>query len=366
MLVSYKELRQLSPVAAREKIVEAAQTHSPTQIARLFAMSRTTIYNILARYQHHGLEGLADQSRRPKTPAGQTPAATEKIIVLERARTGFGPRRMKRHLQTSAQLAVPESTLRNIFRRNRLTRKPKRRQATRAFNLEALYPLQRFQVDLKHILDFSALPPAVYSHAVRQGLPPYQWTVIDTKTRLRFLAYSYEKTAANGLFFMQTVALWLRAFGITHRLDFQTDWGEEFGGKSPRKLAQLQRQLFDPLGVLRTHIHKGQSQENAFVERSHRTDDEEFYIPWLAHCPHTENFLYRAFHYLYTYNTARPHQGHGMDHLTPWQKLKSLQPEIQPQIAAFPPLLLDPLSSRHLFPTLNPITVQHLQAPYRT
>jgi len=219
-------------------------------------------------------------------------------------------------------------------------------------------------VDLKHILDFGALPASVYNHAVRRGLPPYPWTAIDIKTRLRFLAYSYEKTAANGLLFMQSVALWLRAYGVSHRLAFQTDWGEEFGGKSPRKLAELQREVFDPLDVLRTHIRKGHSEDNAYVERSDRTDDEEFYIPWLGQCARTENFLYRAFHYLYTYNVARPHQGKGMDQMSPWEKLHSLRSEIQPALAAFPPLLLDELSAQNPLPSSPVKTVQHLPAPY--
>ena len=364
-MLSYREVRKLSAVTARQKVLEAAQVHCPAELARLFRMSRTTIYNILARYQQGGLDALADQSRRPNHPAGQTPAPIENIVVLERIRTRLGPRRMKPHLQLKASLDLPEGTLRNIFRRNRLTQRRKRRKSARAINLEPLYPLQQFQIDLKHILDFSALPLETYRHAVAKGLPPYQWTAIDLKTRLRFLAYSYEKTAANGLLFMQTVALWLRAFGVTHRLDFQTDWGEEFGGKSPRKLALWQREHFDPLGVLRTHIRKGHSEDNAYVERSHRTDDEEFYIPWLRQCAHTENFLYRAFHCLYTYNVHRPHQGRGMDNGSPWQKLKTLQPQMQPQFVAFPPLLLDPLSAQNPLPSLSPKTVQHLPAPYR-
>jgi transposase InsO family protein len=363
-VVSYRELRKLSAVTARQKVLELHQSHRPSHIARLLAMSRATVYNILARYRRHGLDGLADHSRRPLQPAGQTAVATERIVVLERARTGFGPRRMRRHLQTNAALTLPESTLRNIFRRNGQTKKRKRRKQARAINLEPLYPLQRFPIDLKYILDFDALPASVYNHAVRRGLPPYQWTAIDVKTRLRFLAYSYEKSAANGLLFMQTVALWLRSFGVHLPLEFQTDWGEEFGGKSPRKLAQLQRELFEPLGVLRSHIRKGHSEDNAYVERSHRTDDEEFYIPWLGRCLHTENFLYRAFHSLYTYNTARPHQGRGMDQMTPWEKLHSLLPELQPGLAAFPPLLLDDLSAHNPLPNSTFQTVQHLPAPY--
>ncbi len=364
MIISYRELRKLNPVSARQKVLEACQQDCPYRVAQLLAMSRATVYNILARFRHGGLEALADYSRRPKRPAGQTPPAIEQLIVGERLRTRFGPRRMKIHLQRKADLQIPESTLRNIFRRARLTGKRRRKKGARAINLEPLYPLQRFQIDLKHVLDFQALPLETYRHAVRQGLPPYQWTAIDIKSRLRFLAYSYEKTAANGLLFMQTVALWLRAFGIHHRLEFQTDWGEEFGGKSPRKLGQWQSQYFDPLDVLRTHIRLGHSEDNAYVERSHRTDDEEFYIPWLHQCANTENFLYRAFHYLYTYNVHRPHQGRGMDCLSPWQKLKILQPELQEQIAAFPPLLLDPLSAQNPLASPTPKTVQHVQATY--
>jgi len=113
-IVSYRELRKLSAVSARQKVLELAQSQRPRQIAALLAMSRMTIYNILARYQQFGLDGLADRSRRPHSPAGQTEPATETIVVLERARTGFGPRRMKRHLQIKTGLALPESTLRNI------------------------------------------------------------------------------------------------------------------------------------------------------------------------------------------------------------------------------------------------------------
>lgn len=137
-------------------------------------------------------------------------------------------------------------------------------------------------MDWKHLLDFDALPTRFYHPAVRRRLPTDPWTTLDLKTRLRLLAYCQEKTAANGRLLMQTVALWLRAYGVTHRWEFQTDWGEEFGGNSPRKLAALQRELFDPLEVLHTHTRQGHREDNAYVERSHRTDGEEFYIPWLG------------------------------------------------------------------------------------
>ena len=71
--------------------------------------------------------------------------------------------------------------------------------------------------------------------ARRLNIPPYQWTAIDVKTRLRFISYSYEKTFTNGLMFMLLLIYFVRSFGIEHKITLQTDNGEEFGGKSVDK-----------------------------------------------------------------------------------------------------------------------------------
>ncbi len=76
---------------------------------------------------------------------------------------------------------------------------------------------------------------------------------------------------------MLLVKAWLRAFGISQRLFFQTDNGSEFGGKaSGRKRKVMQLFILDKRGVALLNIPPGQKQANAFVERSHRTDNEEF------------------------------------------------------------------------------------------
>gem|GEM_PF-4870317 len=47
------------------------------------------------------------------------------------------------------------------------------------------------------------------------------------------------------------------------------------------KLSRLQTHTFDPLKVQILRIRKRQWKDNAYVERTHRTDDEEFYVPTL-------------------------------------------------------------------------------------
>ena len=79
--------------------------------------------------------------------------------------------------------------------------------------------------------------------------------------------------------FLTLAMLWLRAFGIEGEVALQTDWGEEFGGSNPKKLERLQKRYFEPLRARLVKILLGRKEHNGRVERSHRTDDEEFYYP---------------------------------------------------------------------------------------
>ncbi|MEO0101294.1 MAG: hypothetical protein ABIK84_02715 [candidate division WOR-3 bacterium] len=73
------------------------------------------------------------------------------------------------------------------------------------------------QIDTKVVVDGLPLPSETYRHLLlkkREGLPLYQFTLIDIRTRLRFIAYAQENSFINGLTFIILVLLWLRAFGI--------------------------------------------------------------------------------------------------------------------------------------------------------
>jgi putative transposase len=118
-------------------------------------------------------------------------------------------------------------------------------------------PLSNFEIDLKEIYDTGTLTEECISHASKVNIPPYQWTAIDVKTRLRFFSYSYEKSFTNGLIFMLSLIYFLRALGIDHEITLQTDNGEEFGGKSVDKLDYLNRMIFKPLNAKLIHIPKG-------------------------------------------------------------------------------------------------------------
>ncbi|MEM3362608.1 MAG: integrase core domain-containing protein [Candidatus Micrarchaeia archaeon] len=99
----------------------------------------------------------------------------------------------------------------------------------------------------------------------------------------------------------------------------------------------MNRLIFKPLGAKLIHIPKGKKEYNAFVERSHQTDDNEFYIPQLEVCRDLKEFLFRALKWQWVYNTIRFHSGIGM---TPFKKL-SQYVNLSKKIAIFPVVVLD-------------------------
>lgn len=369
--LTYAELRQLNPAAARQKLLEAVQQlGSIRAAARAFATSRNCVRKALRRFKQDGPAGLTDRSCRPHRCPRQTSPRLEALVLTARRRHGYGPQRLHR----DAHVPLPPSTIRNILRR--AGARPKRRRTwkgtrRRQYLWDSKDPLSFFQTDLKVIRDRKALPPDVYRHHEKAGLPLYQWTAICVRTRMRFLAFSSEKTRANGLAFMTLVVLWLRSQGVHSRcVSFQTDWGEEFGGKSPRILAALDRRIFAPMGASLLRIRKGRTTDNAIVERSHRSDDEEFYAPMLTRYPNTDAFLVGAFRWQCRWNLRRPHFGRHMYGQRPLDRARQIVDSLPRDVACFPPLLLDRLGpvpqllAQHLPLKLEPRVGHEVPAHY--
>ena len=350
--LTYAQFAAIDATLARRMLLEVYQEcgGNVSQTARELCCSRNTVRKWVRRHQDN--LGLQGRSRRPHNCPRRTPADVESLVIKERKKTNFGRVRLAHHLQRQHGLALSCHTVRNILRRHGLSQPQKKRGKFRPITThdwQSLYPLHHFQIDLKHILDLKSLPIEVYRHIRGHKLPPYQWTAIDPVTRSKFLAYCFQKSFTNGLAFLLLVHLWLRAFGFFHTLYFQTDWGEEFGGKSLRKLERLQKLVFDPANVQLKRIRKGCWIDNAYVERTHRTDDEEFHAPTSTRILSLNDHFRFALHWTYTFNCLRPHFGRTMNGLTPLQRTKRSLPWITDKFYLFPPLILDFVSPHHPF-----------------
>ena len=238
---------------------------------------------------------------------------------------------------------IPWTTIRHILRRNRhqLTSPfgHRRPSAARPFvDWYAAKPFEIVQIDLKYIRDHKALSRDQIAHLDRYGIPNFQWGALDVTSRFKLIAYSQERTWTNGLcFYLWTIA-WLRSHGVTAKIVFTVDHGEEFGGQSWLKVQEL-RKLIAGFGCTLIQNHKGHPEENAHLERSHLTDDREFYIPRAFQLTSPQRLLEEATGYLYYYNTLREHSS--LDYRTPFQTLKAALPQVDDRIRFVVPILLD-------------------------
>jgi len=349
MDVSYGEAYNMNRVEARRRLVQTyTQSRSLAAAAREWHTSRSVVRKWVSRYRQHGLRGLEDVSRRPHRSPNQTGPKLEQTVEQLRRDTGYGRKRLAWLLRTTRNIQLSPDTIRHVLRRLGYTGKtiPRQQLYPAHWAWETKRPFSLLQVDTKDILDRGTLGSRRWTHIIRQRLPRYQWTCLEARTRLRFLAYSRELSVTNGLAFMVLVMLHLRANGIRGRVVWQTDWGSEFGGSDLGRISELQRKYYLPLGATLARYPKGRKGYNGRVERSHRTDDEEFYIPCLLDIKDDAGLLRKAAAWLYYYNLRRPHQGVGMRGLPPGQRLQWRRKHRFPRsLALLPPVLLDTIST---------------------
>ena len=184
-----------------------------------------------------------------------------------------------------------------------------------------------------------ALPKEIYDMFKHpKFLPQYQWTIIDVKTKARFLAFSRTRSSFFGLRSLEFTLCHLRANGVRGKIEVQADKGGEFFSGSTRKQKDWNGRLacYDAF----IHDHGGAKWKQNIVERSHRTDDEEFYCPRGERMKDVSDFFLEAQFWIVYYNN-RSRGGIGMDGLSPRQKLEKLGILNSENICNFPCLLLE-------------------------
>jgi putative transposase len=345
--LAYREVYAMNRLEARHHLVRTyRETGSIRETARRWCTSRQVVRKWVRRFLQQDPSGLQDHSRRPLHCPRQTPKDTEERVMQAWQQTRYGRKRLALLLRAQG-LCLSAHTIRHVLRRHRPPQPKARRKsvypALWAWDTES--PFALIQADVKDIRDKQALGTSHTTHLARYHLPRYQYTACDARTRIRFLAYALANNSTNGLAFLIFVLLWLRSYAIDTLVTFQTDWGQEFGGDDPTRVAQLSARYLEPLqGQLRRYP-LGRVGYNGRVERSHRSDDEEFYAPYLLQARSLQDFLALSSRWLYVYNTLRPHFGIGMEQRPPFAALRNSGYTGDQQIALLPPILLDPISS---------------------
>ncbi len=258
--------RQL--VAYRRRVVNDSCRVGVTKASRMYALHRSTIYE--------WRKNIVPQKKGPQERVcWQTPSSLERVVVHLRQQTNFGPKRLKYELALHG-IILGEKAIRGILERRKLVRKQKKKRKKKSQVYYAPYPGYRIQVDTKSVPD-----PGV---DLRSPLR-YQFTAIDICTRIRFLLIYDSLSNSNTLDFIQRAIAFYEQIGITVetvQTDNHTTFTNLYAGGNKKKDHESLR--IHPLthyllsrGIQHILSRPGTPTDNAFVERSHRTDEEEFY-----------------------------------------------------------------------------------------
>lgn len=360
--LDYQQLRDISPKAARQAVIQILEScdGNVAETAHILHVTRATIYKTLRKKEG---DNLHDGSRAPHHIANKTPQDIEAKVIELKQQTNYGPLRLKDELLGRYGITLSSHTIRNIVRRNKKSlrkkeNKRKRRSSRPFIDWYQAKPFEVVQVDLKYIVDQKALTEEQIGHIYAHDLPLFQWGALDVNTRFKLIAYSKERTWTNGLTWFLWVTSWLRSHGVTREIVYTVDHGVEFGGDCWWKIVEL-RQVLKGFGCRIVQNTKRHPEENAHLERSHRTDDEEFYMPRIHTINTNQEFYREAFHYLYYYNSVRKHSS--LQGKTPFQVLKQQLVTVDVRINLVPPIFLDKLSI-----DLGPWSGYHLLAQYLT
>lgn len=294
-------------------IVKTLKAHGGKirETARALGISPGTVLNWKRRaigargYVKH--TDLSRKSTAPKVTRGTSLRASEQdAVTAYRKKTGYCAAKVV------SELALPYdvSTIHRFLKSKGLTgkygyhRRPLYQDTTH-MHAKNVTTLGKLQMDVKVVTpELSGLPHTCYLYAVMDIFSRYKQGVI-----FPLLDQAFSIASLKGI---------VEVLPLTP--DFiQTDNGLEFQKR-------FHHFVTEELGWGHHYIHKSSPNENAVIERSFRTDEEEFFFFRLGRMGRPTdimdlNYKYQA--YMKEYNEVRPHLS--LNLLTPLAKVKSVQ-----------------------------------------
>lgn len=258
------------------------------QVCRHFSIPLRTFWRWEKRYDPWDLRTLENRSRRPNHSPRKTHIIIERhILRVKTEHPRWGKEKIAFYLRKEGVPISGPTVWRILRRHERIIRyRTRKRKAPkpRVDWAKVRVPGDLLQMDTKH----------VYHH----GRRIYQYTIVDVVSRLRHLEVFRRADMATTITFLaQALPRFDRSITVV-----QTDNGSEFGQSVTKWLRERQ--------ISHVFSHKKRPVENAYVERSHRIDEEEFYS--IGNLGVTfDDLRHRLAAYLEMYNTKRPHWGLG-------------------------------------------------------
>ena len=321
----------------RLKMVQRVEEIGIKPTAREFLASVPTVKKWRRRYLARGLDGLLNESKRPKAPRTIPKADENKIVALRKAKQN---RISCWGIKFALKLPYSTSTIYRVLKQHPdklIEPRPRKHHKKRDLReIKAkLKPFEQIQVDVKYLDDI----PQYYTYYLKQKLPRFEFTARDVKTGMMFYSFAYEKTNINAATFITYLFEHLIRHGITaSEVTIQTDNGAEFCGNWMPKSQSIFTYMIEKVyGAKHIRIPRGKPNVNADVETFHRIVEYHFFD--LEKYDSKVDFLNKAYTYQIAFNYFRPNSYKWGK--TPLKIMAESNAQIDPAVLSLPPIILD-------------------------
>lgn len=285
----------------RLKIVDWYNAHGKNQslTSRRFGIDREALREWIKRVKLLGPVGLNDKSHRPhKLRASRLHwKIKERIIEIRKENPTWSKYMISAIIHSEGQ-TVHSSTVGRFLKKKGLINQRISRKNQKA----ATHPKKRFPRDfvMKQPGDMIQIDTKFLTGV--GGIKLYQFTAIDVLTKIRVLCVSSSLSSKQGAQFLR-LCITKFPFKITA---VQTDNGKEF-------LKEFD-QWCQKKNIPHYFIEPRCPKQNSYVERSHLTDEKEFYQQGNMRSS-VARLLPLLQQWEHKYNCIRPHQS--LNYLTP-------------------------------------------------
>jgi hypothetical protein len=375
--MKYKEQIKENELITKIRIIRyVLKEHLPiVQVAQSFSMHRNTIGKIIKAFEEtitpqdqyellriggsvssveliERYQNMLNKKRIPKTHKRSASSKSEKAIVRlftkKNIKVGIVQMKLILNRRFGENVGLARLTLgqlKGIYKRNHLKTAIVRSangERRHLYDYQAISCFAFMHLDVKHILDKHALPANIYDLLSNNGAPIYEWNLIDAKSRTRFTSYSYGLCAEFGFRFLLFAIQYIRATlsNQEQHIEIGMDNGLEFCLGSKKKEDEWNRNL----SVLNASVYQYDPHfdiRKNLIERSHKTDDEAFYIPRGIYMKDKYSFHQEVINYQDYWNRQRQHTGIGMNGRTPEEVLKQQGLIGVNRLLEFPVLILE-------------------------
>lgn len=276
--------------------------------SRHFGLTRKPLRKWIDQLRKQGPAGLNEKSKAPKNKRKPTTPVTIfiQVVKIRRQYLAWSKYKIRKILERDYNLKTSASSVGRILKRAGLVDKKKSAKRSKA----ALKPRLRFPRGFKISRAGDMIQMDTKQIILPGGRKLYQFTAIDVLSKRRVLRVYPSLSSRNGRLFLEEC---IRVFPFKIR-NIQTDNGSEFLKEFNKKCKELNLPHY--------WIHPRSPKENSYVERSHGSDENEFYQ--LGNVYQDRGLMNKKLQeWENVWNNIRPHEA--LDYRTPNEYLDYLK-----------------------------------------